>query len=179
MYRSQINCILETDSYSKLIFAGTFACNKVSNAVISRNKFIIIVNTAPSTHPGVHWVLFTKLDSENVFFFDSLAKPIDLYGIFFKNLVVKLSKSFKIMRNLHILQTDTSTLCGTYCIYIALGLSRGIPINTLLKKFSVDNLNLNDKKIHRWFQKFLSKTRPSILNCKVGQTCTCYQNGGS
>jgi len=98
MYSSQINCILETDTYSKLIFAGTFACNKVSNVVISRNKFLIIVNTAPSTHPGVHWVLFSKLDVEKVFF-DSLAKPIASYGRVFQNSYERITKGFIITKN--------------------------------------------------------------------------------
>jgi len=153
MYANQISVILNRDPVTRNLFHGVFSCDNIPQ--ILYDKGFIIVNTAPSNHSGEHCVLLYKNKSK-IFLFDSLAKYQSYYGKCFEKIINKILVDFDVLRNLYTVQSVYSNVCGLYCIYISISISRGKSINTILNKFT-RNTNQNDLKIVKWFRKYIKQ----------------------
>ena len=72
----------------KFLFRGVFSANNFP-LDFQANKFII-VNTAKSDSPGMHWVFLAKKDRNNVLFFaDTLGFPAETYF----NIIKKIKRT--------------------------------------------------------------------------------------
>jgi hypothetical protein len=158
MFANQITAALKLDKLTRKSFVGVFSCDKLDHVeLINNEEACIVVNTAPSNHSGLHWILLYKLESgENLVFFDSLAKLPQDYGSCLENIVKHVSCFTKRPNNYtclnKVLQSGESAICGVYCIYAAHQLCRGKSISMIQNKFS-DNKNSNDKLICDWHRK--------------------------
>lgn len=165
MFSGEINYILEKDK----IFKGTFSCDKVSGEQLGK-QYIIVVNTVSSENTGEHWVLFYQPNKHNIIWFDSLANKFESYSTCFTKIFHKLTKNKQIIKNEQALQSDSSNLCGVYCIYFAIHLALGKDINTIIGKFSRNKLK-NDQLICNWFKKYIRINSHTLY--KIGQNCLC------
>ena len=119
MDEDQIFELVKGCKHLKFMFRGVFSADNFP-LDFQANKFII-VNTAKSDSPGIHWVFIAKKDRNNVLFFaDPLGFPAETYF----NIIKELSahndyQLFDLMKNKQPLQNLNSQLCGLFCIYIA------------------------------------------------------------
>ena len=131
----QLSSILNQDPYTGPMFHGVYPINRVP---LMRDGFYV-VNTAPDTHPGLHWVaLFVKYNS--VEYFDS-------YGGEPPTVLYRWAKKKQWTSNPIPLQSPLTSVCGQYCLYYLLHRARGIDMNTLLMDFDAD-VDRNDKMVY-------------------------------
>lgn len=168
MYANQINILLSQDKLTQQLFTGVFSCDTVP---IGSTNCFIIVNTAPSTYKGEHWVLFFK-NGATVIFFDSLANDLHFYGACLENAFKKFSNVDSPELSKIRFQSYDSNVCGIYCIYVARELCKNKSINNIQKSFS-SNLLENDCKIIKWFRKYLKSSISPNISFKKGQFCCC------
>jgi len=168
MYGNQIDRVLRKNIKTSHFFKGVYAADKFRYKLNEKNYFTI-VNTAPSNSRGQHWILLYKKGNQKIVF-DSLAQNIDSYCKCFKETAVCFvgdSEYYACPRRA--IQDTASTLCGAYCIYVAIKLSEAADINTALKRFTSNTLE-NDAKICSWFRKYINKN-PIEEAKKYSQTC--------
>lgn len=115
----------------------------------------IIVNTDLCEGVGIHWVamfipkktLRDKYNCPIIDFCDSLAKQAHEYNIFFSRF---LSMHCKQVRNNCVkLQSDTTSICGGWCLKFLDERAKGLSMNKYVKSFSI-NTYKNDQKIQKY-----------------------------
>ena len=135
MNSEQLTVVLKQDRYVGSIFGGVYPVNRLPPI---RNGAYVI-NTAPDSHPGLHWVaLMVKGDS--IEYFDS-------YGGEPSFKLRRWGKSKHWTTNPFPLQSPLTSVCGQYCVYYLLHRARGIELNVLLMDFVAD-VDDNDKLVY-------------------------------
>jgi hypothetical protein len=129
-------------------FLGVFS----SDMLPTKLKFPVglIINTAPSTNPGDHWVSIYITKNRDGFYFDSFGMPPKVPSIikFLKKNCKTLDYSTKQIQHLK------SIKCGQFsAIYLKFRISGGSS-KDFLNLFSI-NLMLNEKIINSYFSYFL------------------------
>lgn len=98
-----------------------------------------VFNTDKHTKPGMHWVaIYVDCNNEGYYF--------DSYGIppFVPDHINRLRKNCKHFRwNVKQLQSETSDVCGQFCLMFLHYMSNGSGFKSFLRNFS-DDLKKND-----------------------------------
>lgn len=141
-------------------------------SIKGRRKFYI-VNTDPISKPGQHWILIYRTTELNCYYFDSYGgyNPIENDISNFLSI-----NGLRIYRNRNRFQSDSTELCGVYCLYVLHALlhldhtfSR-IVLNTFC---STDWLS-NDLFLVKWFRKYYTSLVNKIRTTGKNITCqTC------
>lgn len=143
------------------IYGHTFVCAADQLDQINNDSFFIICNNEPKDKAGQHWLALLKFPSTNeILFFDSFAMPIEFYGNHFCSFVKKHAKSLRYSEYQY--QSDSSNVCGGYCLYVLINCSKGRPFNDVLSDFSLVDKNINDNIIKNFVDKFHF---PKFSNC--------------
>ena len=69
---NEIDDVLRNDLFTKSIFEGVYALDKVPTNL--QHNAIYVINLDKSKEKGSHWTAL-KIDREQVIYFDSLARP--------------------------------------------------------------------------------------------------------
>ncbi len=138
----QIMEIIKRMGKVRRIFIGVYPIDKIGK-VRMVGKWACIVNTAPSTHPGEHWVGIIRVDKYPEYY--------DSYGLPPPNIIhKKLSRHYKKYKYNHKqVQGNFATTCGAHCIYFIHKRINGDMMETITK-------NVTDKKVHLFIQSFYS-----------------------
>lgn len=135
MNTEEITSVLKQDRYVSPIFRGVYPINRLP----SSRDGAYVINTAPDSHPGLHWVsVLVKGDTAEYF---------DSYGGEPSNRLRRWAKKRSWMSNPIPLQSPLTSVCGQYCIYYLLHRARGIALNTMLMDFGAD-VDDNDKLVY-------------------------------
>ena len=139
MNSQQLITILKRDRYTAPFFRGVFPINRLPPI----QEGLYVVNTAPHTHPGLHWIaLFVKNDTiEYLTVMEEILHPRCDDG----------GKNKRWMSNPIPLQSPLTSVCGQYCVYYLLHRARGIDMTTLLMDFGAD-VDDNDKLVYDFVQ---------------------------
>ena len=135
---------LELESYMindveiRKYFKGILARDEICRTL---QKGIYIINTDFSYNPGKHWIAIHHTGSK-IIYFDSLAKPV------MKNVIDVINyQNIPCQFSTKVLQSDTSNVCGDYCIMFCYFSSRGYSLSYFLSLFSNNQLE-NDKLVN-------------------------------
>ena len=123
MDENQLRTALESDPMVK--FGGVYACDEIPNTLLSEHFYII--NTAPSRHPGEHWI--SVYAGHEVECFDSLAKKQTVDQ--FKDIIQGLHYT-----NAVAVQHPLSISCGEYCLFYVYLRCRGISLDCIINVLS-------------------------------------------
>lgn len=137
-------------------------CSSDQLKSVSENEFAIITNIQNSSEKGLHWVCFFKSHKmEHVEFFDSIGNDVCDYGLDFEN----FAKKFSYVKSSHVqFQSNTSDICGIYCLWFLKNRSQGISYQKLVTFLSPTNKSINDHNI----KCFIKKIRfPKFSNCGI------------
>ena len=159
MDTTQIHHVLSNHPSTKSCFKGVFASDEFPNKINRHRKQCYVVNTDPSSKPGLHWVAFYYSDGEG-FFFDSYGNPPDFYKHEFKEHLDRNADSWTY--NTKRLQGTMSSVCGQYCIFFLIKRCRSSPklsYSHILRSFGRD-YDRNDKKVNTWFNHTFKVTLP-------------------
>ena len=144
MNSSQLDLIC--GSYDKVIkpyFRGVFSSDAYelyhAETIIPNELNFYVVNSAPSSTRGEHWLLICK-GSKSIFF-DSFGKLPNFYNLGYFEQVNKSRLQGK------------SKICGLYCVLFAHQLAQGKKMTSFIsEKFSPTQLDDNDLQVIDWFQ---------------------------
>ena len=114
---------------------------------VKPNSFIV-VNTDTENGMGKHWVSLFIFDDHYTEFFDSLAHYPDYYSSNFTKFLKQVCSKFAM--NTREIQSQTSTMCGEFCIYYCYHRCLGKSFRNIINTFSSTNLNSNDKIVHQF-----------------------------
>jgi hypothetical protein len=127
------------------VFRGTFAINQVPISQIKDAPSAAIINTAPSSSEGEHWIALYHGPDKTVELFDSLGS-VSIHQAPVESLLQSVGSN--IVHNQQRLQSDCSSVCGEYCIlYLYCRLS-GMLSETFFKKFTKKDLMENDRLVY-------------------------------
>ncbi len=125
----QLFVALRKNTFTAPYIEGIFSKDTLNE--IEGPPKLVICNTAISSHPGKHWVLFFFKD-DVVYFYDSLGKNLASYGKPFVLFARKFAK--------HIVQAEKRTqpkntrLCGVYCLFMSLKLCKNASFSDIIAK---------------------------------------------
>jgi len=136
--------------------------------LVTKKHFYIIVNSDPSDQPGTHWLAFMKR-GKYLEFFDSFGKPVTFYGQNFIDFVKKHGPYLKY--NTTQLQSNSSSLCGKYCLFFLAHRNLYYTYDEILSMFSKTHLEKNDYEVKKFYKIMESKKKS-----KKRMKCECIIN---
>ena len=120
--------------------------------MIPYNPCGFIANTDVSSQTGTHWLAFFIGDN-TVECFDSYGQNPGVYNALFSAWMQKQTRSERV--NQTRLQSDTSNVCGLYCVYFLRQRLLGHSIGGIIQGFSVTDFEANDRYIFDMFRIFI------------------------
>jgi len=123
MNTHQLTLLLSRNVATKPFFFGVFAEDTIQLLKISTAaQYFIIVNTAPSKHQGKHWLVLFKPLNGKCIFIDNFGHQPEFYttNIRIAFDTMRTQSSTKSYEYIPVkLQSDTSNICGIYCVFFA------------------------------------------------------------
>ena len=142
MNGNQLRQILMHDEFTRNGFMGVYASDQIPlNYIPARRPVMFVANTAPSNHPGQHWVAFFYPTTGSPEFFDSFGKSPSYDRFTFQ--------PFKY--NKKGLQSFDSDVCGYYVLLYLLQRSRGITMQEITSQFT-NNRDCNDLAVTHFME---------------------------
>lgn len=115
----EIRQLVNMSPLLKARFLGCCSADQIQYMAIGTFQ---IVNTAQYGDFGIHWLLLARTSSKMVIFYDSFGRKLNTA---FKNIRKHLKMNYytsaihQFFPSKSLLQSDKTTLCGLYCIYVA------------------------------------------------------------
>ncbi|GFV05732.1 uncharacterized protein TNCV_2450601 [Trichonephila clavipes] len=145
MYASQIHRILSRDRDASRYFIGVFPSDEIP---LPKERATLVVNTDTRDQEGSHWLAMYIKDKDTLEFFDSYGLPPEMYGVH----IFKYAEQFTNVKwNKKSIQSLTSNVCGLYCVYFLLKISRGYSMDYVL--YELSRTRLNDFRLYQYFKK--------------------------
>lgn len=127
----QLEAILSNDKYARTYFRGVKARDQfVKETLMSPACYV--VNTDKSNQPGAHWLAIWIDSNDAVVYFDSYGLPPFYLDVSSK----LLSYSSDLNHNQHLLQSETTVVCGHYCVLFLLMRARGCSFEKTIDVFT-------------------------------------------
>ncbi len=142
MNGGQLEQVLIHDEFTRKCYMGVYAADEIPlNYIPARRPVMFVANTAPSNHPGKHWVAFFYPTHGRPEFFDSFGRSPSYYRLTFQ--------SFNY--NKKGLQAFDSDVCGYYVLLYLIQRSRGITMQEITSQFSI-NRDCNDLAVTHFIE---------------------------
>lgn len=169
----ELETCLRLNKFTKKFFKGVFAADQLPISPLSPScKSIIIANTAPSNHPGLHWTCFV-VTPQKIEFFDSAGASY-YKNKYFAKFIKRNSENKSISFNKLPIQSRHSNICGQYCALYAIFRAQCKSANFFISKFNNRSKIKNDKLALKIFNHNF-KRPPKIRKCRKNkciQICT-------
>lgn len=143
MNTSQLQCIISCDPELRDGVLGVFAADQLP-LVLPSTSCGFIVNTDISSRPGTHWLAMFMRDNV-VDFFDSYGQYPGAYTPLFTRWICR--HGLRVRINQKRVQSDSSNVCGLYCLYFLRQRLLGLSMTQITAGFDTSNLEANDRYI--------------------------------
>ena len=171
----QLTEVMENDRVAKRTFLGVFPMDMLPKYPIQHRPCSFIVNSAPSTDEGKHWLAVYIDEDGGGELFDSYGYNANFYD-------TRLEHFLQRNCNFHVyntcqLQSLLSDVCGQFCLFYLLHRSRGIPADSIVRLFSEkkrENDHLVANFINKHFPNIIQTHSKAIFN-KTMQTVKTRQ----
>ena len=150
MNSEQLISILKQDPYTASIFRGVYLINHLPPI----QNGIYVTNTAPDTHPGLHWVALFVIDN-SIEYFDIYGDP--------PTTLHRWGKKKQWIINPIPLQSPLTLVCGQYCLYYLLHHIWGINMINLLMDFDAD-VDHNGKLVYDFVEERYDLEHLTLVN---------------
>ena len=131
----QLESVLAKDAHVGPMLQGVYALDRVPRL----KPGCYVVNTAPASHPGRHWIALFVTDREIEYF--------DSYGLDPLPRLKQKGKTKSWRHNPMPLQSPLTSVCGQYCVYYLLHRARDVSLKSILKHFDSD-VDMNDQLVY-------------------------------
>lgn len=128
MWEEDICNLLRMDTAASRMFNGVYAIDEIPDDL--KSPGYIVVNTEKRGRVGSHWVLFFNGPrDERLRYFDAYGLPV----------IENEAKKLPIDEyNETCVQSYGSVLCGLFCVYVAIRMSKGFSLKSCVTPFSKD-----------------------------------------
>lgn len=170
MNTSQLRCMIDCDDVLKGTIIGVFAADRLPTE-LPLTPFGFIANTDIHSKPGKHWCAFYGQLGRRIDFFDTYAREPCRNSPYFRRWLD--AHAMTVQTNRVQIQSDTSTLCGLYCVLFLHQRLVGYTYQDFVNMFSASDLSTNDS--------FIAETMLNAFSQCVGnelgpdQTCSSLQ----
>ena len=148
MDSEQLTYLLHTTEETRDIFVGVYASDTLPNVTQLSTPFCLIVNTAPHSHPGMHWLaLYCSVNKQkqyHVEYFDPLGMEIVCPKIL--KFVKTLNDKFYYYSSI-IIQAPTSNVCGLYVLLYCYLKAVAYSFKNIVQLFDAYKYYENDCKV--------------------------------
>jgi hypothetical protein len=148
MNTEQLLCIIDQDCMMRRYVAGVYASDELPE--IGHYPFGGILNTAPSSKSGQHWIAFFFTHDRKGLYFNSSGNAPTTQ---FQDFMEKYSE--EVIYNSEQLQADTTNTCGLYCLYFLFLACRGKLMHEILSNFE-KNILFNEQMVYNFSMQNLS-----------------------
>lgn len=126
----------------KKLFRGVYASNELATLKLpTLSPWCVVLNTAPSTSSGEHWVAVLSKRSTTEFFCSYGSTP-------FLHMPQSIQTFLRPLEVTHYngnrLQQQCASTCGQYCIMFLIFRALGLSFDNFLAQFSPHDLRWND-----------------------------------
>lgn len=144
----QLQRILSENAYTKEAFLDVYPSDQLPE-IISRYPACFVANASSSRSRGSHWLAFYAASPTELEFFDSYGNSPAYFG----GPLSEFAKGFQQVNfNPLTLQSDTTAVCGQYCVYYLLCKCRGQTLKEILLPFVHKNI-CNDIRVYNYISK--------------------------
>ena len=167
MNTSQLQCIISCDPVLRERVLGVFAADQLPTAV----PYIpcgFIANTDIKSQSGTHWLAFF-IENNTVDCFDSYGQHPGVYNALFSAWMQNQSLNVRV--NQTRLQSDTSSVCGLYCVYFLRQRLLGHSMKCIIERFNVTDFEANDRYIFDMFSDIYSHCVHNVIR----HVSRCYR----
>jgi hypothetical protein len=161
MNTKQLYRALSKNKVTKNYFDGVYAKDTLED--IQSQPGFVIANTAKSSHPGQHWVVFF-FEGNHGEFFDSLGNDLSSYGKEFDDFISQFASSYTLTKRRT--QPVKSALCGVYCLYFAFRKCQGTSFHRIITELKT----MSSHKVCHFVKKMFPLCKP--FACQLVQCCT-------
>lgn len=165
MNTSQLQCMIECDPILRDNVVGVYAADQLPVKTMQR-PYGFIANTDIHLMQGHHWCAFFH-DGYDLEFFDSYGRSPERNSVYFKQWLNKRSSSVRV--NKHQIQSDSSSVCGLYCILYLRNRLLGQTMTDFIDHFDSSNFNNNDTFVYNITSKAYSQCVKTYEH--FNQTC--------
>ena len=138
------------DLHSQDQFIGVYPVDMLPKTKVKQRPFCCIINSAPSSNQGEHWLAIYVDDTNRGEFFDSYGHAAEFYNHRLECFLKRNCNEHSY--NLRELQSFWSETCGQFCLYWLLHRCRKIPTSKIIKQFSTNKL-MNDYLVKSFIHK--------------------------
>lgn len=164
----QLDDILYNDKYCGPVFHGTHAIDEIPKFQYG----CYVINLAPSSHPGTHWVAVFH-EKDQIEYFDSTGNHPS------NTLICWWGHKRLFTTNPYTLQSPYTDVCGQYTVYFLVHRCRGIRMRTILNSFTSNKIH-NDEMVRDFVnQKYANfkRYKPCVASKATHQSARCYHGG--
>ena len=169
----QLKDVMKRDRLGKESFLGVFPMDLLPKQEVLQRPFSLIVNTAPSSHKGQHWLAVYVDDEGQGEMFDSYGHSASFYDRRLEHFLQR-NCMFHVYNSRQV-QSFTSDVCGQFCLFFLLHRCRGIPADSIVNTFS-KRTHQNDELVDHFIQKhfpfiktYTKGNVKSLQKCKTRQ----------
>lgn len=147
MYADEIESALRSDSFSRHLFKGVYACDELPKNLI--RPAMVVANTDARGSPGSHWVAFYLPLAGKCVYFDSYGLPPSQ-----PEFVEFLNHHCRHWKHNGVdLQSLHTNVCGEYCVLFLEHCARGLSLEEFLFHFCLESTSTNDEYVRTLFSK--------------------------
>ena len=168
MNTSQLQCMIACDPLLRDSVLGVFAADQLPRS-LPTHPCGFIVNTDNSNQPGPHWLAFVTDDS-GVDCFDSYGRSPGSYNPLLSMWIHRYNKKVRV--NATRLQSDSSNVCGLYCVLFLHDRLAGRTMSEIVNAWWSPDLRANDQFILNFMSKvFAHCFARECINNQNNQRC--------
>lgn len=167
MDTSQLKCMIKCDCVLNRRIIGVFSADNLPR-VLPQTPFGFIANTDIHTKSGQHWCAFFSDIRGHVDFFDTYGRTASGNSHHFRMWLD--NKATTLHTNRIQIQSDTSALCGLYCILFLHQRLAGYTYQNFINAFDESALDTNDNYVADTMLKAYYQCVGNEL--EKNQTCT-------
>lgn len=169
MNTKTLECAITCDIQMSQCVLGVFPSDKMPKPQQRAYPFAFVVNTDKHTLPGKHWCVFFIISKYRCEFFDSYANEANYYSSYFRSYIEE--NKFIVNQNYKRLQSNTSNVCGHYCLYYLYNRCRNISLDKIVQPFSSSNFVNNDLFVYNFISYKFSECFQPMTTAQ--QRCSC------
>ncbi len=167
MNSEQLDICLRSDPETRKVYKGVLAFDTLP-ATAPFTPALYIINTAGVNSAGQHWLAVLFSDRHAAYFFDSYGRALSLQQRPIQTFIQSQVGIYGLASNPAQLQSESTAVCGQYCLFFAYYVCRNITLDKIVHKLeSIRPVLLRDKFVYdfvpRAYQVELQKVK--FLNC--------------
>ncbi len=160
MNSTAIDAILSRSAVTRPYYRGCVLSDHLGTAIHLKphELNLIVVNTLTSSQPESdvgHFIPIIVFPQRQIFYLDSLGESVSqLHNLYISRFILSIANqggASSLHQNVSQYQSESSCMCGVYCIYVCLYAASRQTLAHVFDRFSPTRFAQNDQQLFAWF----------------------------